>query len=57
MQALMEGMLGLMRFDIPVNKDVDVKALAQARYGVSGKSLLQRKPLLHTSAASGGEIR
>lgn len=26
MQALMEGMLGLMRFDTPVNKDSDVKA-------------------------------
>lgn len=40
MQALMEGMLGLMRFDTPVNKDVDVKALAQAQYGVSAKILL-----------------
>ena len=32
MQALMEGMLGQMRFDTPVNKDSNVKALAQAQY-------------------------
>lgn len=45
-QALMEGMLGLMRFDTPVNENSDIKALAQAQYEAFCKKFAAEKAFI-----------